>query len=154
MIGYLYIILIINILISMQNNNKLLTIFSQVDDPRRDLGKEHDLNDILLIGIISVICGADTWNEMEQYGLEKEDFLKTFLKLDNGIPSHDTFNRVFSSLDSEQFEHCFIDWVLSLVKLTNGEVIIPIDGKTLRGAKSHGKNLLTILSVHGLVNKI
>ena len=122
----------------MQNNNKLLTIFSQMDDPRRDLGKEHDLNDILLIGIISVICGADSWNEMEQYGLEKEDFLRTFLKLDNGIPSHDTFNRVFSAINPKQFEDCFINWVKQLAKLNDKEVVA-VDGKTLRGAKSHGK---------------
>ena len=122
----------------MQDNNKLLTIFSQVDDPRRDLGKEHDLNDILLIGIISVICGADSWNEMEQYGLEKEAFLKTFLKLDNGIPSHDTFNRVFSAIDPKQFELCFINWVRELARLNDKEVVA-LDGKSLRGAKSHGK---------------
>lgn len=119
----------------MQKHNKLLTIFSQVDDPRRDLGKEHNLNDILLIGVISVICGADTWNQMEQYALEKEDFLKTFLKLENGIPSHDTFNRVFSAIDPNQFEHCFMQWAKELAKLNDKEVVA-IDGKTLRGAKS------------------
>lgn len=122
----------------MQNNNKLLTIFSKIDDPRRDLGKEHLLNDILLIGIISVICGADSWNEMQQYGIEKEDFLKTFLELPNGIPSHDTFNRVFSAIDPKQFESCFIDWVSELATLNNKEVVA-IDGKTIRGAKSNGK---------------
>ena len=122
----------------MQDTNKLLTIFRQVDDPRRDLGKEHDLTDILLIGIISVICGADSWNEMEQYGLEKEAFLRTFLKLDNGIPSHDTFNRVFSAIDPKQFEFCFINWVRELAKLNDKEVVA-VDGKSLRGAKSHGK---------------
>lgn len=122
----------------MEDNNKLLTIFDQVDDPRRDLGKEHDLNDILLIGIISVICGANSWNEMEQYGIEKEDFLKTFLKLNKGIPSHDTFNRVFSAIDPTQFEHCFINWVQELAKLNDKEVVA-VDGKSLRGAKSHGK---------------
>jgi predicted transposase YbfD/YdcC len=136
--NYLYIILIINTLNIMQANNKLLTIFSQIDDPRRDLGKEHDLNDILLMGIISVICGADSWNEMEQYGQEKEGFLKTFLKLDNGIPSHDTFNRVFSAIDPKQFELCFMNWVKELAKLNDKEVVA-IDGKSLRGAKSNGK---------------
>lgn len=127
--------MIINTLTQMKKQNKLLTIFSQVDDPRRDLGKEHNLNDILLIGVISVICGADTWNQMEQYALEKEDFLKTFLKLENGIPSHDTFNRVFSAIDPNQFEHCFMQWAKELSKLNDKEVVA-IDGKTLRGAKS------------------
>ena len=122
----------------MNTNNKLLTIFSQIDDPRRDLGKQHQLNDLLLIGIISVICGANSWNEMEQYGHEKEDFLKTFLVLENGIPSHDTFNRVFSAINPKQFEQCFINWVQELANLNDKEVVA-IDGKTIRGAKSHGK---------------
>lgn len=75
---------------------------------------------------------------MEQYGLEKEDFLKTFLILDNGIPSHDTFNRVFSAIDPKQFERCFINWVKELASLNDKEVV-SIDGKTIRGAKSKGK---------------
>ena len=83
---------------------------------------------------------ADTWKDnMESLAKAKEDFLRSFLDLPNvNIPSDDTFNRVFSRLDPEQFEQCFIDWVLSLVELTDGEVI-PIDGKTLRGAKANGK---------------
>ena len=98
----------------METTNNLRSIFGKIDDPRRDLTKLHELNDLLLIGIISVICGADSWNEMELYAQEKEDFLRTFLKLPNGIPSHDTFNRVFSAIDSKQFELCFIEWVKTL----------------------------------------
>ena len=113
----MYIILIINILYILKTTNKLVSIFGKIDDPRRDLTKLHQLNDILLIGIISVICGADSWNEMELYAQEKEDFLRTFLDLPNGIPSHDTFNRVFSAIDSVQFETCFIEWTQSIVKL-------------------------------------
>ena len=122
----------------MKTINKLKSIFDHIDDPRRDLTKLHRLDDILLIGIISVICGANTWNEMEQYALEKEDFLGTFLELPNGIPSHDTFNRVFSAIDSEQFESCFVQWVKTLAALTDKEVVA-IDGKTIRGAKASGK---------------
>ena len=118
--------------------NKFTSIFSQIDDPRRDLTKLHQLDDILLIGIISVICGADSWNEMELYAQEKESFLRSFLDLPNGIPSHDTFNRVFSAIDSTQFEVCFIEWVKSISELIPKEVIA-IDGKTIRGAKSKGK---------------
>lgn len=118
--------------------SKLASIFNQIDDPRRDITKQHKLEDILLMGIISVICGANSWNEMELYSKTKEDFLRTFLELPNGIPSHDTFNRVFSAIDSEQFESCFVEWVNSLAKITKGEVIA-IDGKTIRGAKSNGK---------------
>ena len=117
---------------------KLTSFFSQIDDPRRDLSKLHSLNDILLIGILAVISGADTWNSMEDYAVSKEEFLRKFLDLPNGIPSHDTFNRVFSSIDSEQFEEVFIQWVNSIANLSKGE-IVAIDGKTLRGAKEHGK---------------
>ena len=115
-----------------------MSIFTQIDDSRRDLTKLHNLNDILLIGIISVICGADTWNGMEQYAIEKEYFLRTFLELPNGIPSHDTFNRVFSAIDSEQFEARFIKWINTLAKITKGEVVA-IDDKTIQGAKTNGK---------------
>lgn len=122
----------------MKTVSELGSIFSQIDDPRSHINKLHKLEDILLIGIISVICAADTWKNMETYAKAKEEFLRLFLDLPNGIPSDDTFNRVFSAIDSEQFETCFMDWVSHLVNLTEGE-IIPIDGKTIRGAKSHGE---------------
>ena len=130
--------LIFNTIHLMETTNKLRSVFSQMDDPRSDINKLHKLEDILLIGIISVICAADTWKDMEAFAKGKEDFLRTFLDLPNGIPSDDTFNRVFSSINSEQFEACFMEWVSHLVNLTDGE-IIPIDGKTIRGAKSNGK---------------
>lgn len=75
---------------------------------------------------------------MESFAKGREVFLRSFLDLPNGIPSDDTFNWVFSSIDSEQFEACFVNWVSRLVNLTDGEVI-PIDGKTIRGAKAIGK---------------
>lgn len=118
--------------------NKLTSIFGQMDDPRRNVTRLHKLNDILLMGIIAVTCGAETWNNIEEYACAKEDFLRRFLELPNGIPSHDTFNRVFSALDNQQFEACFIEWVNSLAGITKGQVVA-IDGKTIRGAKSHGK---------------
>lgn len=138
MIDYLYITLIINSLNILKTTNQFKSIFSNIDDPRSDINKLHNLEDILLIGIISVICAADTWKDMEAYAKAKEEFLRTFMDLPNGTPSDSTFNRVFTLIDSEQFEACFIEWVSSLVNLTDRE-IIPIDGKTLRGAKSNGK---------------
>ena len=122
----------------MKTTNKLKSIFGQITDFRRSQRKLYDLESILLIGIISVICGADSWNEMESYALSKEDFLRSFLDLPNGIPSHDTFNRVFSNIDSNEFEHCFIQWVSNLCELQPREVIA-IDGKTIKGAKASGK---------------
>jgi len=130
--------LIINAVCVLKTASELRSIFSQIDDPRSDINKLHKLEDILLIGIISVICAAVTWKNMETYAKAKEEFLRSFLELPNGIPSDDTFNRVFSSINSEQFEACFVDWVSRLVNLTDGEVI-PIDGKTIRGAKANGK---------------
>jgi predicted transposase YbfD/YdcC len=138
----------------LETTNNLRSIFGKIEDPRRDLTKLHELNDILLIGIISVICGADSWNEMELYAQEKEDFLQTFLKLPNGIPSHDTFNRVFSAIDSKQFELCFIEWVKTLAVLTDKE-IVAIDGKTIRGAKSKGtKSPIHMVSAFACVNNL
>lgn len=122
----------------MKKSNKLKTIFGQIKDFRRIHKQLHDMESILLIGIISVICGAETWNEMEQYAHAKEDFLRSFLKLPNGIPSHDTFNRVFLSIDPDQFETCFVQWVSALVQL-NPKEVIAIDGKAIRGAKANGK---------------
>jgi len=122
----------------LKTTNKLKTIFGQVHDFRRSHKQLYDLESILLIGIISVICGADSWNEMESYAQSKEEFLRSFLELPNGIPSHDTFNRVFSNIDSHQFETCFIEWVYTLAQLQPREVVA-IDGKTIRGAKASGK---------------
>jgi len=130
--------LIINILYILKTTDQLTSIFNQIDDPRSDINKLHNLIDILLIGIISVICGAETWEHMVKFAKSKEDFLKKFLELPNGIPSKDTINRTFAAIDSNQFESCFIDWVNTIADLSEGQVIA-IDGKTIRGAKSKGK---------------
>ncbi len=122
----------------MNSSIKLITIFSQVEDPRSHINRLHNLIDILFIGIISVLCGAETWKQMVSFSKSKEDFLKTFLELPNGIPSEDTINRLFSSIDSVQLESCFSQWVNSITFLEKGQ-IIAIDGKTIRGAKSKGK---------------
>lgn len=116
----------------------LVGIFSQIEDKRRDLGKQHKLNDILVMSIIAVICGADSYNEMEDYCNAKAEWLTDILGLKNGIPSHDTFNRVLSSIDYEKFEDCFIQWVSGIVNLTIDKEVISIDGKTVRGAKQNG----------------
>ena len=122
----------------MNKQNDLVRIFSQVEDPRSHINRLHKLTDILLIGIISVICGAETWKQMVGFAKSKEEFLKTFLELPNGIPSEDTINRTFSAIDSVQLENCFVEWVSSLANLSSGQQIA-IDGKTIRGAKHKGK---------------
>ena len=122
----------------METTSNLKVIFGQIEDHRSDVNQLHNLIDILLISIIAVICGAQTWKQMSEFGHSKEDFLKTFLELPNGIPSKDTIRRVFTAIDSNVFEQCFIQWVSSIADLTKGQVVA-IDGKTLRGAKANGK---------------
>jgi len=122
----------------MNNDNRLLSIFGHIDDPRSHINQLHELVDILLIGIISVICGAETWKQMVEFSNSKEEFFRKFLSLENGIPSEDTINRLFSAIDSAQFETCFINWVNSISEISKGQVIA-IDGKAIRGAKEKGK---------------
>jgi len=122
----------------LKANNNLKYIFGQIEDHRSDINQLHNLIDILLISIISVICGAQTWKQMSEFGHSKVGFLKSFLELPNGIPSKDTIRRVFTAIDSNVFEQCFIQWVNSIVDLAKGQVIA-IDGKTIRGAKANGK---------------
>jgi predicted transposase YbfD/YdcC len=105
--------------------------FGQMEDPRVEWSIQHKLIDIITIAICAVICGADTWVDIETYGLAKEEWFKQFLELSNGIPSHDTFARVFARINPEQFQQSFLGWIKSISNVTEGEVIA-IDGKTLR----------------------
>ena len=109
----------------------LLRFFNELEDPRMDRTKLHSFGDILAITICAVICGADDWTEIELFGKAKLKWLQTFLKLPNGIPSHDTFGRVFSQLNPEQLERCFSKWIATLAESSGGK-LIAIDGKTLR----------------------
>src|SRR5262245_23676111 len=105
--------------------------FDTLEDPRIERTKLHLLLDIVTITICAVICGADGPSDIEEYGHEKYDWLKTFLVLPNGIPSHDTIGRVLARIDPHQFQACFLRWMQQLCHLSSGEVV-PIDGKTLR----------------------
>jgi predicted transposase YbfD/YdcC len=113
------------------------THFGNLQDPRALHSILHKLLDILIITICAVICGADNFVEIAEYGKEKEEWLKTFLELANGIPSVDTFERVFARLKPETLQICFINWMEAVHESTEGE-LINIDGKTLRGAKEVG----------------
>ncbi len=108
--------------------------FKELTDPRRDQGKRHQLLDIVTIAICAVICGADNWVEIERYGHAKNEWLKTFLALPHGIPSHDTFSDVFERLNPDEFRASFVGWVQSIVQVLPQEVVA-IDGKVLRGSK-------------------
>ena len=121
--------------------------FGVLEDPRTGHARRHELLDIIVITLCAVICGADNWVEIEEFGKAKEDWFRRFLKLPHGIPSHDTFGRVFSLLDPEQFSTCFMDWVRSMSELAQGEVVA-IDGKTLRGChdRARGRGPLHMVS--------
>ena len=112
----------------------LIERFSKLNDPRDDRAKRHSLIDIVVTAICAVICGADSWVDVETFGKAKKAWLSRFLELPNGIPSHDTFGRVFAMLDAEQFQECFVDWMNAVSEVTKGQVAA-IDGKTLR--RSH-----------------
>lgn len=107
--------------------------FAVLPDPRRDKCKKHLLLDIITIAILGVIGGADNFVEIEEFGEAKEEWLKSFLSLENGIPSHDTFRRVFALIDPTEFRECFLSWIAAIHRQTKGEVVA-IDGKTLRGS--------------------
>ena len=109
----------------------LLEHFDELPDPRMDRQKRHCLMDILLISICAVTCGGTSFVDMYDFGCAKEEWLREHLDLANGIPSHDTFRRVFSLLDPDGFRECFMSWTNSISEAT-GRDIIAFDGKTLR----------------------
>jgi predicted transposase YbfD/YdcC len=111
----------------------LLQHFAGLTDPRINRRKRHELLDIVVIAIFAVIAGADSWCEVELYGRSKLKWLKTFLALPNGMPSHDTFGRVFARIDPVEFRACFQAWTEAVSQVSAGQVVA-IDGKTLRGS--------------------
>jgi predicted transposase YbfD/YdcC len=136
-------------------DRSLFGCFATLEDPRVDRTKLHQLMDIVTIAICAVICGADNWVEVEQFGRAKEGWLCTFLELPNGIPSHDTFGRVFARLDVKQFGECFLRWVQGTAR-TLGEQVIAIDGKTLRRShdRSQGKGPIHMVSAWAEANRV
>lgn len=125
----------------------LLFHFSLIEDPRIDRGKFHRLEDILIIAVCAMLCGAEHFVDFEDFGHAKEDFLRTFLQLPHGIPSHDTFRRVFALLDPQQFADCFRRWTEGLRQAVGAEVVA-FDGKTLRRShdRAHGKESIHMVS--------
>jgi len=121
--------------------------FANLPDPRMHRTRKHNLLDIITISIFAVVSGADSFTEIEEYGRAKEPWLRVFLPLPNGIPSHDTFGRVFSLLDPQQFAASLVDWVQQSVGLVTAQQIA-FDGKTLRRShdRANGKAALHLIS--------
>jgi predicted transposase YbfD/YdcC len=131
----------------MHKHSKLSLIehFKTLADPRVDRTKDHDLIDILIIAVCTLLCGGESFDDMEDFGHAKHDWFKTFLGLRNGIPSHDTFNRVFAALDPEGFLDCFLRWTQSLRQAVAQE-IVALDGKALRRALNQKESPKYIVS--------
>jgi len=126
---------------------RLLECFEELEDPRQASGRRHLLGDILAIAICAVICGAEEWSAMAEFGRAKEKWFRTFLALPFGIPCCDTFRRVFAALDPQGFERCFMVWIAALAGSSKGK-LIPIDGKTLRRSvdRANGKAAVHMVS--------
>lgn len=120
--------------------------FTELSDPRVERGREHPLLSIVGVALCAILGGADDWVAVERFGIAKTDWFSRFLDLPNGIPSHDTFGRVFARLDPGQFEACFRDWVAAVTAGLPG--LVAIDGKTLRGSrdKAQGVKALHLVS--------
>jgi predicted transposase YbfD/YdcC len=130
--------------------------FEGVKEPRVNSHNQlHKLDDILLLTVIAVICGADGWIDVEEFGKAKEEWLKGLLELPNGIPSHDTLGRVFALLDKEELQKGFLNWIQSLVETSKGE-FIAIDGKTLRRSYDKGgtKGAIHMVSAWAVKNQL
>jgi predicted transposase YbfD/YdcC len=136
-------------------DRSLIGHFSPLEDQRCQINRRHVLGEMIVIAIAAVMCGADGWVAVAQFGRSKETWLREFLALPNGIPSHDTFGRVFSLLQPEAFEDCFRSWVASIREVIPGE-IIAVDGKTLRRSHDRAAGLaaLHLVSAWAAANRV
>jgi predicted transposase YbfD/YdcC len=130
--------------------------FKKLPDPRVERQKKHNLLDVIILSILAVLSGAESYDSIALFGKENFAFLKQILELKNGIPSHDTINRVFQALNPQLFERCFISWVQEIKDEKVLEKVIAIDGKTSRGSKDsfHHKSPLHSLHAWSVENGI
>ena len=131
--------------------NTISHFFSGITEPREP-NKRHKLIDIITIALCAVICGADTWEDIEEFGHTKKDWFERFLELPHGIPAHDTFARVFSIIDPKEFQQAFLRWVEAIQAVTKG--IVAIDGKTLRRSRTKDTSPLHLVSAWAYENRM
>ena len=133
----------------------LVAHFADVPDPRIERHRWHKLSDILVIAVCAVLCGAESYPAIEDFGQEREAWLRQFLELPSGIPSHDTFNRVLRVLEPEALQRGFLNWMQAVAEVTHGEVVA-IDGKALRRsfAKSRSKRAIHMVSAWATANGV
>jgi len=138
-----------------QETPTIVKHFAELRDPRKGALRYHNFMDIIVIGICAVICGADDYEAMAEFGQAKVAWLSTFLELPNGIPAHDTFWRVFGALDPEQFQHCFLNWMAG-VRTTIAQEVIALDGKKLRRsyAREDNKAAIHMVSAWASANRL
>lgn len=129
--------------------------FEELVDPRIERQKQHKLLDIMVIAICAVLCGANDWVAVETFGKAKEAWFRRFLELPNGIPSHDTFGRVFALLSPRQFQECFLSWIQAVAQVVAGQVVA-IDGKTLRRSydRRSAKGAIHMVSAWAAQNRV
>lgn len=140
----------------MQNEPPHLSLidhFQALPDPRVDRTKDHELIDLLVIAICTLLCAGESFNDMEDFGKAKADWFKTFLTLRHGVPSHDTFNRLFAALDPQAFGDCFVRWTQSL-RTAVAQEIVALDGKALRRALSGDQSIKCVVSAWAESNSL
>jgi len=128
------------------NNNKLLNFSKSIKDFRLDRRKLHPVENIVFITILAVICNAQDWEEIEDFGNSRIDFFSKYLDLKNGIPSHDTFNRFFSLYNPKSFQTIFVEWLSSLINVKDKH--IAIDGKACRGSRNKSGKMIHLLHAY------
>jgi len=116
--------------------NSIQEHFGELPDPRRTQGRRHRLSDMIVIAVCAVVCAADSWSDVADFGNAKLKWFGTFLDLPHGIPCQDTFERVFARLDPDAFERCFMSWAAALAESSGGE-LAAIDGKKIRRSFAH-----------------
>jgi predicted transposase YbfD/YdcC len=131
----------------------LVEHFATIPDPRMERTREHRLVDVLVIAVCTLLCGGESFYDMEDFGHAKRQWFETFLDLPNGIPSHDTFNRVFATLDPDAFLNCFVQWTQALRQTIHQE-IVAIDGKALRRAYHQKEHIKYVVSAWAEANNL